>query len=280
MGDTDWDGPEGDRPLSDQEQEDFLRADPFADAQDPGEAQGEEEHGKGHDQEEAQGEPEAKADEEVDPHAQTIQSLREELNQLRSQLAEKPAEKAAEGEGEKRDEIPSYDVDIPDSVITAINSGSKEQVKRGLQAIIKGTSQNVHRMLLKEMQEKILPETETRVTSTVQGQTQAEAIQRDFFSHFGELNDPALHPLIAQTTQEVVRELGAQSWNETVRNTVGKRVKERLARYSGSSASSSPVKGKGGKPPKQFSGGNRPGGMGQRDEQSNMMAEILGDGFA
>lgn len=130
---------------------------------------------------------------------------------------------------------------------------------------------NLHANIRKEMQEqfKAVPVVVQRMMET---RTTHQDVVKDFYGKFPQLNTPELRTLVANVTPTVMKELGAQSWTEQVRDAVGTRV---LNALMGAVPKPAPAPTPPPRQPAVFGGTTRSGDVSSKDDPYSDVLALL-----
>lgn len=156
---------------------------------------------------------------------QQIAALTDRASTAETALAAMQAQSKPATPGEPQP--PNFDFIIPDALVGSLSSDDPVEVKQGIQALVKGVGQTVHRIVMEEVN-SIVERERTAMTTSVSNQQQMVNLQQDFYAKFPELNNPALKPVVGNVAQQVMSELGVKEWSSEIRDVVGNRVRALL----------------------------------------------------
>lgn len=210
--------------------------------------------------------------------------LRERLARLEGQQSAQQQQQTSEQQkGPESIQTPDYNFEVPDEMVQTLTSGDESSIKQTLASFAQGIAQNVHRQTVYDMSQrmgKALPQ----YLQQVQGQqSQQEQIRQDFFTQYPELQRQEIMPVIEQVATQVQQETGIQDWNPTLRDAIGKRVREvlNIQPQSGNGGQqTSPGTGNGQNPPErpaaQTGGAKATPSGGASGEQRDIMDVVFG----
>lgn len=226
-----------------------------------------------------------------DPAAE-LQTLRAQVDALTRQLTAQPPQ-SPQGGGQPANtgqpsqpqelepeiqQLRDYRLAIPDDVATAIFSDDPAVARQGMSHLVNSLGKIVHERVIKEA-DRLVEQRLTNYGATQQHAQQQAEMQRDYFTHFKDHEDPAIRLIVAQQAQAMWTEQPTLPWNEASRNALGARVNALLGR----SAAQPPAPGAAPPPPAppapapapQMGGSTRPPGSSNGGDQGNEISNIL-----
>lgn len=184
---------------------------------------------------------EAKDTQEVQPEVETpaveqtpeqkeLQELKDTVASMTQQLQQQQATATAQPQGgqtaspETGPVTPEYQFDIPDGLMSLLDSEDAGERKKGISSLLQGTAKSIHQQVMETVQTQF-----EAVPQVIQGVIQQQEVSRQIFSDFYEknpdLNKPELRNLVVGAAGAVMQETGLQTWSETLRNKIAERVR-------------------------------------------------------
>lgn len=212
---------------------------------------------------------------------ETIRLLREQVQGGRTSTTERSSAGSVQPPSQQAgqsDDVPAHEYDIPDNLLNGLASDDMDVRKRAVQLLVKGTAQNVHRAMREELRQA-LDRTRSQIASDSNTQSESQAIMRDFYSTFPQLNHEGLRNFVREATQQVSTEQGGfKAWTSEFRDAIGRRairniqsVYQQLVPVAGGAPPPTPAPqsptvavaratpSHSGRPPKQIGVNSRPG---------------------
>lgn len=207
--------------------------------------------------------------------------LRQQVQNLKAQVQQAQAQPAqgqpASGTAPQAPAVPGYDYNIPQEIVSALQSDDPTQVRNGLAALIKGVSQNVHATVAQEFQSRLdqVPQT---VQQQIDTRTRQQEIYNDFFRAHPDLNRPEILPIISQQMIALSQELGVTQWSDHVRDAVATRVRTALQSWATPQPAATPpltsAPAPAPNPPVLVDPGTRPAGVDSPNAPSPFLAAL------
>lgn len=213
----------------------------------------------------------------VDPIVQLtnmVAQLQRQLDEARAgQVQEQaPQAPAPAPSGYQR---PSYSYKMPDDLVEHLSSEDSRTRATALSFLVSQIGQAVHSEVMKEVLHEI-NNASARMRVEMESQATANDIRRDFYGAFPQLNKPEYHPIVAMVSQQVMREMNANEWNQHIRNAVGQRVLAMLRMNAqGEARPKQAVKASTSAPPPFVGGRTRPAAGAIPNPQLGMIAETF-----
>lgn len=275
--------------------DDSANSEGVADGDDAGAAEGEEDENSASDGDgsQADDDPSAKSGHEPAKEDDILRKQVEQLQQQNQQLyqyllnnQQNSQQKTAQEDQQKEPELPEYMFDIPKDIVEAVSSGEPDQVKAGLQQVIAGTAKSVHQQLRQEMGARIKEAQQQAIrgaSTQVEQKTTAQRIKEDYYGTYKNHDREELYPLVQKVAGQAAKELGKRTWDQELRDEVGKRVNNILGQGTGAGQNNEQQqkktqkqKPRAQKPAKQMSGNARPS-AGGATEADDIIDTLLGD---
>ncbi len=157
--------------------------------------------------------PEAVPAPEVVPDP--LQAVRDQITDLTQAVTAQATPEAAPAPTpvDVYNEVPEYNFDIPDNLVTALNSEDPAERKIAIGSLMTGLSQTIHQQLstvIRDLRDSV-PETINQHTQAIQQQQQ---IQSEFYGKYPQLNNASLRPLVHSTAMTLMQQ--AQSTGQAV----------------------------------------------------------------
>lgn len=207
----------------------------------------------------------------VDAAALRLQSLEAQVQGLQAELAraranppatgeQQPGREGAGGGSGQADDLPRYNLNLPQQVAAALTSGDDQQTLAGITHMMNSLATIVHHNVRLEMRSVIGSLMQSAREQDTQTQTASamEQAREDYYKAFPQHKDPALLPIIQSEVTAMAAEFPGLGWSDQYRNALGARVEARLAVFRGQAL----VTNGGGQPPAapaaSIPGGARP----------------------
>jgi hypothetical protein len=116
---------------------------------------------------------------------------------------------------------------VPDQIAAAIMSDDPNAAKQGMDLLITAVAHNAVNMALA----KVAPMIDAKmaeVVQYVQGGTQVNKMEEDFFKRFPHLNNELYRPVIQATVDEKFKAFPGARWDEVMMDAVGSTVNSKL----------------------------------------------------
>lgn len=178
-----------------------------------------------------------------DPRDQQIAQLTRDLNLLRTTMegvtralpaAASPAAAPQQAQEDYMFPETDYAIQLHDNMVAGLASEDPAVRKANMEALVRGVAKIVHKEVVtayrKDLDRQIVP----RVQRTLAAQREQEAIRSDYFGTYP--HHQQFSSLVAQVTQQVFAETGAQGWNADVRDRIGARVQSFIQAAVGGTA--------------------------------------------
>lgn len=133
-----------------------------------------------------------------------------------------------------------YVYNIPDGLDTALVSDDPATRKTALASLVQGTSQTIHREVVKAMRAEFGRVVPTIVQNMISQHRTQQNVAQDFYGTYKEFANPVFRPLVQQVAMQIVRETGAAGWTPDLRDKIGQRMREVL-QSAGFAAGQQPV---------------------------------------
>lgn len=129
-------------------------------------------------------------------------------------------------------DAPDYMFSVPDQLLQLMGSEDPNQVRQGLQALMSGLGQSMHKIVMQAVDEK-LATVPSMISQGQQVLAQRQIIFEDFYKAHPDLNQPALHSVVSNVGAQVQAEMGAQAWSPQLRDAIAVRVRQSLGLIQG-----------------------------------------------
>ena len=133
-----------------------------------------------------------------------------------------------------------YVYNIPDGLDTALVSDDPATRKTALASLVQGTSQTIHREVVKAMRAEFGRVVPSIVQNMITQHRTQQNVAQDFYGTYKEFANPVFRPLVQQVALQIVREKGASGWTPDLRDAIGARMREVL-QSAGFAAGAQPV---------------------------------------
>lgn len=200
----------------------------------------------------------------------TVQALQQELANARANppagREQQPGQPAGGGSG-GADDLPRYNLNLPQNVAAAILGDDPQQAVAGINNMLNSLATIVHHNVRLEMQQRFgqLINAAREQDSQAQTATAIEQAREDYYKAFPAHKDPLILPLIQSETMQMAAEFPGLGWSDQYRNALGQRVEARLAQLRGQGNG-------GGNPPPSAPAASLPSGP----RESNLGGELTG----
>lgn len=195
-------------------------------------------------------------------HAAELAQLREQVAAQQRMLSgmqqSQQPQQTQEPATQTEEPLPGYNFTIPPQLVEQLQSDDPTQYTTGLQALLQGAAQAVHRMVRTEIaatREGIVNSIPNTINSQLQAYNTQQEIYHDFYGSFPELAAPELRSLVVNATQQVAQERATMglpiAWGPEFKNAIATRVQSVLGR--------APVAQPTTTQPAQFNNSARPG---------------------
>lgn len=176
--------------------------------------------------------------------------------------------------------VPEYNYNIPDALVTAMNSEDPGERKQAMAHLIKGVAVGIHQTIAAAVTQR-LTQLEQGIPDAIQNRMlyaqQAQQVMTDFYGKFPQLNTPELRQIVQTVAKAHMDATGQQQWTEKLRDEVGSLVIQKLTGVipAQAPAQAAPVQA----PPAMFggnaaSGNSRAASPGPKT-QADHMADIF-----
>lgn len=223
----------------------------------------------------------------VSAEALRIQSLEAQLEGLQAALQQARANPPAAGAqppsgpgggSGPADDLPRYNLNLPQPVAAAIMSDDESQAIAGITHMMNSLATIVHHNVRLEMSQRFgqLFQAARDQDSQSQTATAIEQAREDYYKAFPAHKDPLILPLIQSETMQMAAEFPGLGWNEQYRNALGTRVEARLNQLRGGPAGSN-----GGTPPPAQPAASLPSGPRSESQAGELTgSDLIMDTFS
>lgn len=186
---------------------------------------------------------------------------------------------------EPKPDLPSYMVQMPQELMTMLNSEDSAERATGFSHLANGIGQMVHGTVLQAVRTELgsaMKDLEVKVGETQVRGAEQQAASTDFYAAFPALDDPSLKPLVAQVATAIVSETGASKWTKELRDAIGLRatniIKAAAAGKNGDGGGeATPPSGQSSQlPPTQIKSGARPQAPSQESGEGFIANTLFG----
>lgn len=151
---------------------------------------------------------------------------KEALEELAKLKAGTP--QATEPKPQPKPEMPSYEFEIPEPLVAALQSEDPKEVQMGVRNLAQGVAQGIHQTILHELETKYFPR---MIAASVQANQQhaqtteqTTSMRKDFYGSFPELDKPELHPIIGLVAGQLAIEMGVQGYSQEFKAALRQRL--------------------------------------------------------
>lgn len=217
---------------------------------------------------------------EADPEKELLKNQIAEM-QAKIDALQKPAEPAPAAPGGENSNaeaaVPEYAFQIPDQLMTLMESEDPVERRQGYAQLIQGTAQVVHAQVLQAVGEQYQRGVPAIVHKIVAEQALAKQVFDDFYGKYPTLNKPELRDFIKNTALEVGKTYNAKEWTPALRDAIAKRAFDVLGQTPGSVPATPPATPPAKPAPANFDGKTRgatpvtEGGINSPDDISKVL---------
>lgn len=165
-----------------------------------------------------------------------VTSLQAALARMQSQQTQPAQQPAAQKPAEK----PDFMFNVPDQLIQLMGSEDPSQVRQGVQALMAGLGQSIHGIVMEAVDAKFAS-VPSMITQGQEMLAQKQNIFDDFYKAHPDLNQPALHSIIANVGAQVQAEMGLHAWSPQLRDAIAVRVRQSLGQIQGATQVAAPA---------------------------------------
>ena len=215
----------------------------------------------------------------VDPRDTQIAALQTQVAAL-TQAVVQPAAAAPTATPEPE----RFVRNIPDQMLSLINSEDPAERKQGISALVQGTGNMVYDQVMQDVEARLVS-MQTEIAARSQRSDAQSEVLKDFQGAFPLLADESFVPLIAAEGQKVAAETGATAWTPELRDAIGARLMHRFQGLFGAqqAAGANGGTGNGGNPPVPAAappaltpGGARPASPGKQSLEAEIEKVVFG----
>lgn len=152
-------------------------------------------------------------------------------------------------------EVPEYNMQIPDEIMGAIRSEDPQEAAKGVNALANGLAVTIHKRVLSEFSQKMstmqqgLPQAIQQVVAL---ERHNKAVFDDFYGTYKQFNNPQLYPIVLAEAQKLSKETGAKGYSQAFKKVLASRLTKLL--QSATAPAQSPAQAPAKQP--EFNGGS------------------------
>ena len=120
----------------------------------------------------------------------------------------------------KGDDLPPYEFDVPEQMMTMLNSENPAERKAGVQYLIKGVGRAIHSQIRQEIRQ-VLPQV---IAAHIQRYEHQRAIFQDFYETHKDLNRPELRQHV-QAAAAMLLPSYPEGWSPRLRDAIARAVR-------------------------------------------------------
>lgn len=188
--------------------------------------------------------------------------------QQQQQLSQQQQQQAAPGADPLERFIPPYQFQIPEQMMTMLDSENPQERAQALSTLMSGALRTAHKTMLQQVNGMMQTYVPHQMQQFQQQQQFTSSVQNDFYSEYQDLNTPEIRQIVASVTPQVMQELGVSNWSPVLRDAIANKVKGML--HIGAAPAATPPAA----PPAQFTPGSR-GPVADPNNVTNQIMDLM-----